>query len=626
MGNHYHDSAWILALADAPRSRVARALRGDDEQGMQLCKETNAAERAYGDLASPYGKVIQEFELDAHSGPPIKIQYAHPQALLWVLIKNVPWFAWFLATHLSDGACRTLHYSDDIRPGNALRPDDGRMFYGFYMQLLDLPEFFRWGVLGWMDLLYVTQTVANTVVGGIGAVASKFWQVAKFPFTLHIPPGVRRPPGVDAYTFTWGGMNMDGKAISQCTGWSGASSYHACPKCENVIGRLRPEDIPPGSGLVHYSCTDSTQFVEHTQASMQHAVDKVRDAHGESKPRGEAEEILQGIKYNDGTNLLFQPNAIARYDLPRSIFVDPLHVYWASGGVGQYECNQFLNATRRHGVPLQQTEKFLRLVHVPGERRFRMTLSKRMKKAPTACLKAFAAEVTSLIPRLLLFAEHVLVPQGVMMEEVDCMRLLHTVMCVLKSGDRAADKADKVDDFIRRHHKKNPPVLQKVPKAEGTFCTPHSSGHEADREKRCVLERRTAPSRTQTDGGVRLQEPLHHLSAHVPCAYGAQRGKAGGVLLRAPRSVEEPPLAVYRAPASSRAAAISPRPRCANACRHLQGWRLRALAWWLCAALGCWSVEGGCLGPAGWGRRVHVCGRGHVCARGRSVLSRHLGL
>ena len=39
----------------------------------------------------------------------------------------------FLATHLRDGACRTLHYSDDIRPGNVLRPDAGILFYGFYM-------------------------------------------------------------------------------------------------------------------------------------------------------------------------------------------------------------------------------------------------------------------------------------------------------------------------------------------------------------------------------------------------------------------------------------------------------------------------------------------------------------
>ena len=295
MGSIYHDKAWVLALADAPRSRVARALHGDTERAARLCTETKRLEQQYGDLASPYGKVVQEFELQSHSGQAVKIEYANPQALIWVLLKNAPLFARFLATHLRDGACRTLHYSDDIRPGNALRPDDGRMFYGFYMQLLDLPEFLRWGVLGWLDLLYVTQTVATTVVGGVGAIAAQFWEATKFPITVHIPLGVERPPGVDAYTFTWGGLIMDGKAIAQCTGWSGASSYHACPKCENVLGRLLPHQIPPGTPLVHYSCTDSTRFVEHTQASMQHAVCKVRAAHGQSKPQGEAEEIVQGI-------------------------------------------------------------------------------------------------------------------------------------------------------------------------------------------------------------------------------------------------------------------------------------------------------------------------------------------
>ena len=49
------------------------------------------------------------------------------------------------------------------------------------------------------------------------------------------------------------------------------------------------------------------------------------------------------------------------------------------------------------------------------------------------------------------------------------MRLLHTVMCVLKSGDRAADKADKVDDFIRRHHKKFLRCYRRCRKPKGHF-------------------------------------------------------------------------------------------------------------------------------------------------------------
>ena len=31
-----------------------------------------------------------------------------------------------------------MQYSDDVRPGNVLRPDEGRLFYGFCMQLLEL--------------------------------------------------------------------------------------------------------------------------------------------------------------------------------------------------------------------------------------------------------------------------------------------------------------------------------------------------------------------------------------------------------------------------------------------------------------------------------------------------------
>ena len=91
----YEDTAWILALADAPRSQVAKVLRSDARQAERLCQETKRLEHQYGDLTSPYGKVIQEFELQSHSGPAVKIEYANPQALIWVMLKNAPLFACF---------------------------------------------------------------------------------------------------------------------------------------------------------------------------------------------------------------------------------------------------------------------------------------------------------------------------------------------------------------------------------------------------------------------------------------------------------------------------------------------------------------------------------------------------
>ena len=95
MRSLYDDKAWVLALADAPRSRVAKALHCDSERVARLCMETKRLEHQYGDLASPYGKVIQECELQSYSDPVVKIEYANPQALIWVLLKNAPLFACF---------------------------------------------------------------------------------------------------------------------------------------------------------------------------------------------------------------------------------------------------------------------------------------------------------------------------------------------------------------------------------------------------------------------------------------------------------------------------------------------------------------------------------------------------
>ena len=140
--------------------------------------------------------------------------------------------------------------------------------------------------------------------------------------------------------------------------------------------------------------------------------------------------------------------------LPDSIYWDWMHCIVASGGIAQLHLNQFLR--KISGVyPIDRVEAFFRAIVFPsGEKNFRMRLKSRMSKSPKKGLRAFAAEVLSLVTALLALCEAKLVPEAKLKKEVAAFVCLAKIIGILRCGDAARAKVELLAELIKEHHRR----------------------------------------------------------------------------------------------------------------------------------------------------------------------------
>ena len=99
---------------------------------------------------TPYGKVVKQLMVDTDESGPVQLDYICPHAWLYFACLQCHTFAQFLIGCLSQGlpgqealAGSICIYSDDVQPGNVLRPDRGRSFLAVYWGVKEMPDFFR---------------------------------------------------------------------------------------------------------------------------------------------------------------------------------------------------------------------------------------------------------------------------------------------------------------------------------------------------------------------------------------------------------------------------------------------------------------------------------------------------
>ena len=71
---------------------------------------------------------------------------------------------------LGDDAGDFMLYLDDVRPGNVLRPDSGRVYYSIMWSLAQYPRWYASRLLGWLPLCYVQSIQLDRIDGGISHV------------------------------------------------------------------------------------------------------------------------------------------------------------------------------------------------------------------------------------------------------------------------------------------------------------------------------------------------------------------------------------------------------------------------------------------------------------------------
>jgi len=336
------------------------------------------AETPYG----PIGKVLRVGEE--------AVPYVCPLALLWTMASASEGFGMFLLACLGGAAGDFILYLDDVRPGNILRPDPGRVYYSILWSLAQYPRWYAARMMGWLPHCFVQSTQLDRIDGGISQVIAALLQVLWDANARDARPGpvgyARLGPAMNLASLgvripsrgahriiklVFRALLADEKGLHEVCMSKTASGLKPCVCCMNIIGRRRPDDIA-GDWGIHFSQAGPDDVQLYDAASFARMLEEVRrvmeDPASSVKDKREI-QTLCGINYSStGMGIIWGPaQDIAQ--VPECICYDWMHNVCASGGVGAHNVNQIVRVVAQAGVTLADITAFIQKVVQPKSNR-----------------------------------------------------------------------------------------------------------------------------------------------------------------------------------------------------------------------------------------------------------------
>ena len=387
----------------------------------------------------PYGPLRKHLGVEGMDGI-IQLPYLCPLALLCALADRLPQFTQFILAHVAGLKSGFAIYLDEVAPGNQLRPGTGRGYTALYWTLLDLPDWFRSSKWGWFHLMFIPTAVASRIKDGfsavLGALLETLWSTGGICDLEG--GGVRMKSGQDSWSMVriaFSCFIADERAIKDLSMAKGASARKPCVRCANILGRIDPTS-PLGDYRLHFTSPMRERFDFWTSARLEEAADHLALMRGRlTRTNVPTLEMHLGLPYGFGQGILFrQAKSNARF--PGTIFWDSMHTLYASGGVAQYERNQYILAIRGVGIPWAQLEDFKnKFVFCPGRGHLKkFILEERIVNGNGSHLRGFASEVLMLVKMLSVFGHLALSPMGLLVRETRCIYLLDRLGDFLKLG------------------------------------------------------------------------------------------------------------------------------------------------------------------------------------------------
>ena len=400
-----------------------------------------------------YGDVRKQFEIDAEDGPQV-VRYVCPHAWLVYLCESSPRFGAFLLQHVGLGSPGSICiYSDEVTPGNNLRPDRGRQFLAIYWAILPAPDWFRHGPAWWQTFAYLPCTVLKKITGGLSALYVKILECFWHPTGLNMQRlGIRVPidGSLRHFHFDFGFFISDEKAEKEALGVKGASGTKICVGCTNCV-KCNLDRIPAGSQLVHYTCSDMTKFVPQTEESLQGILAELGAAKARLAQTDFAlAEQACGINYNAAVLLRSHMAPVAK--VPKSRYPDWFHNLLASGGIFQYQLNQVVLQLQSLGVQPAAVDAFP-VVFPKAHTKLKKTFfADRYVKNDKAHLKAFGSEVMTALTKMCFFMDVVAAPVGALVRHTRHLRQARCVVDLLLSGDLILGRLATLERLLQDHH------------------------------------------------------------------------------------------------------------------------------------------------------------------------------
>jgi hypothetical protein len=440
-------SSIAMSLPIAPQLRAQGLSRREVEDELHKHRE----------VTTPYGDMLQHFNLPTTDGKVHEVEIVNMCAMLWYLASKSDAGKEFLVKHLGSKVNNIAIYCDGVTPGNVLRPDEGRSFEAVYWTIMDLPAWFRsQKAVGWMILTCVPSKIVKNVTGGMSAIAAGVLK-ACFPedvtvHNIHRTGILLQHSGAEVSIrcrfACWLADEKELKSVASCKGSSGNKP---CVSCLNVVGRRIPGD---DGNLVHVTCPDEAKFVPNTPATLAHMADDLAAKHGAiRKAESEKLETCYGLKY-EPTAILFNSYLRDMVAFPDSLYSDWMHCLVASGGIAQYQCNCLLALLKSNGISLQDIDRFAQQVVMPKTWQKLPSTFFQDRFVPDAGshMKAFASEMVTVIAILGMFIDSVIRPTRILMDHIACFDDLRSIVQCLRLADDVVQLVPQVKLLLKKHH------------------------------------------------------------------------------------------------------------------------------------------------------------------------------
>ena len=398
------------------------------------------------------GPIVRSMKIPCKDGGSVDWQYLHPCALLPALSKKRPEFGDLLKNAETQRICV---YMDEITPGNVLRPDHGRSVVMWYWTLLDLPDWFTGRNDGWFYFAAFPVKQIGDIQDGYSYLFGRMMEIfleqeGPLNFTTGFPCNSSR--GMFLCKGKLEALLSDEKSITALWSLRGASGTKPCCFYQNVVGHMAPDKVEDHAWLVHYSCSSSDRFAKHTTPTFSEMREKLEAISGKKTDCQKLGQVY-GLTFK-ANGILWHPTLRHKVCPIQQTVYDWMHILVASGGVLQYERNEYVKALKGRGVLPEQLDAFA--VHVCFPKKFirlgKKFFQERVNWEDNSVLKAFAGETVLVVATLVFFNEIVLKPLGILQDHRESLQLAADICDILSRGVESLEFQRELKRKITRHN------------------------------------------------------------------------------------------------------------------------------------------------------------------------------
>ena len=231
-------------VTQAALSEILQAVRNADAlpDGISPSAIKRARQSAMA-AETPYGSMVKTWQLEGIKGEVVNVDFLDPAAMLWHSMQTSEKLRALFQKAAASNACSTAHpwticiYSDEVTPGNQLKPHNYRKLQTFYWSVKELGHQALSSEDGWWLLTTVRSSTVSLLKDALS-------QVAKKAFLSFFQPGgdfsigVLMPSGASSKFVLVAKLGLviaDESALKQMYENKGASGKVPCLFCRNVL-------------------------------------------------------------------------------------------------------------------------------------------------------------------------------------------------------------------------------------------------------------------------------------------------------------------------------------------------------------------------------------------------------